>query len=61
MVSSATGAKNDLKYENLSVSLIRLLEWILNSNWSQNVVQFNTFPSFGEMTNFGNLQLIQLN
>ena len=55
MVSSATGAKNDLKYENLSVSLIRLLEWILDSNWSQNVVQFNTFPSFGGMTNFGNL------
>ena len=57
MVSSATGAKNDLKYENLSMSLIPLLEWILDSNWSQKVVQFEVFPSNGEITNFGNLQL----
>ena len=58
MVSNATGAKNDLKYENLSMSLIPLLEWILDSNWSQKVVQFKVFPSKGEITNFGNLQLI---
>ena len=58
MVSNATGAKNGLKYENLSMSLIPLLEWILDSNWSQKVVQFKVFPSKGEITNFGNLQLI---
>ena len=58
MVSNATGAKNDLKYENLSMSLISLLEWIPDSNWFQKVVQFKVFPSNGEVTNFGNLQLI---
>ena len=58
MVSNATGAKNDLKYEKLSVSLIPLSEWILESNWSQKVLQFKVFPSNGEITNFNNLQLI---
>ena len=58
MVSSATGAKNDLKHENLSMSLIPLLEWILYSNWSQKAVQLEVFPSNGEITNFVNLQLI---
>ena len=46
------------KYENLSMSLMPLLEWILDSNWSQRVVQFKVFPSNGKITNFGNLQLI---
>ena len=58
MVSNATGANNDLKYENLSMSLMSLLEWVLDSNWSQKVVQFKVFLSKGEITNFGNLQLI---
>ena len=51
-------AEVTFKYENLSVSLIPLLEWILDSNWSQKVVQFKAFPSNGEITDFGNLQFI---
>ena len=58
MASSATSGKNDLKYENLSMSLIPLSEWILDSNWSKKVVQFKVFPSNREITNFGNTQLI---
>ena len=33
---------------------------MLDSNWSQKVVQFKVFPSYGEISNFGNLQLIYL-
>ena len=55
MVSSVNGAKNYFKYDRLSMSLIPLLEWILDSNWSQKVVQSKIFPSNGEITNFGNL------
>ena len=40
------------------MSLIPLLEWILDSNWFQKVVQFKVFPSNGEIINFGHLQLI---
>ena len=42
----------------LKMSLIPLLEWILDSNWSQKVVQFQVFSSKGKITIFGNLQLI---
>ena len=57
MVSNTTGAKNDLKYVNLSVT---------NTSFRMNtriklvpeVLQFKVFPSNGEITSFSNLQLI---
>ena len=40
------------------MSLMPLSEWILDSNWFQKVVEIKAFPSNGEITNTGNLQLI---
>ena len=59
MFPSVPCAINDFTYEDfLFVPPIPFLELILNSDWSQKEVSFKVFPSNGERTNFGNLQLI---
>ena len=37
---------------------IFIFEWIVDSNWFQNVCQFNTLPSNSFITSFGSLHFI---